>query len=618
MKAFIITLLITVLVVGLMATSCRPQPPEVPPYPDEMPCGMVVDLSGPNAEMGNRLSKAAEVAVTQMNDWGGIRNMLSMNLRLIVADDGGSPVRAAAEAERLITEEEVIYLIGTWPTAAAISEVAEEHGTPFIGILNLDTITELGREYTFRTTPSANATVDQIVSAMTQSAEEAGLPLARSCFLMYVPDDQGTTVAEVFRVQAEAAGIEIVGEEIIDTSAISFTSQLASIEAAGPDLLFTCNYTDDAIILYQEMMERQIHLPYGVYSWGWGLEDPAFYEALPPEAYEYSFVHESADPVAQKRDYYYWINDAIQAKIGEDWDNPAIAAGYHTIWLVKEAMELMTPVRRVSRPGVHEGMEFSLDLDKFRSNLQYSIANFEITGADVEKVQLPDGSPFLPSLEVLRFTKVQFDEKGQMAPLDQIFSAYAVHMLNKEKGPIVTHVEASMCVEKMVEAEGGKVIRTKVGDVSIAEAMKKHKAVFGGEPCGAWVHPAFHYCPDGILSSILLLKAVEEADQSLSQFTSKAPIYPLLRRNISCPHNLKHEVLDQASRDLQENFQEINEISWVDGMRLTFPDGWLLLRPSGTEPYLRLTVEAQTKEVATDIMNTTVNIVNTNIERVKK
>jgi len=414
MKKFIIPLLATVIAASLVVASCRPEPPEVPPYPEEMPCGIIVDLSGPNAEMGKRLSTGAEVAVTQMNEWGGIRNMLSMDLRLIVADDGGSPVQAAAEAERLITEEEVIYLIGAWPTAEAISEVAEEYEVPFICVLDFEPITELGREYTFRTTPSAEGVAGQIVSVMTQSAEEAGLPPPESCFLIYVPDDQGTTMAEIFKVEAEAAGIEIVGEEIIDVTATSFAPQLAAVEAAAPDLLFNCNYTDDAIILYREMMERQTYLPYGVYSWGWGLEDPAFYEALPPEAYEYSFVHESADPVPQKRNYYYWINDAVEAQIGETWNNPAIAAGYHVVWLLKEGLEQMTPVRRVSRPGVHEGMEFSLDLDKFRSNLQYALSKLGITRADVAKVQLPDGSPFLPSLEVLRFDRVEFDEKGQM------------------------------------------------------------------------------------------------------------------------------------------------------------------------------------------------------------
>jgi branched-chain amino acid transport system substrate-binding protein len=421
MRKFIVPLAVGI-VASLVFSGCRPKPPEIPPYPEEMPCGIIVDLSGPYAEMGERLSAGAEVAIKQMNDWGGIRNMLSMDLRLIVADDGGSSAQAAAEAERLIAEEEVIYLIGTWPTAEAISEVAEEHGVPFICVLDLEPITEQGREFTFRITPSAEEKAGEVVAVMIESADQAGLPPPESCFLMYVPDAQGTAVAESFKAEAEGAGIEIVGEETIDTTATSFASQLAAVEAAAPDLLFTCNYTDDGIILYREMMERQTYLPYGVYSWGLGLEDPAFYEALPPEAYEYGFVHESADPTPQKRNYYYYINDAIVAKTGEAWDGPYVAAAYNAVWLVKEGLELMTPVQQVSRPGVHEGMEFSLDLDKFRSNLQYSLSKLSITRADVVKVQLPDGSPFLPSVEVLRFDRVEFYDDGQMAYSNGIIS----------------------------------------------------------------------------------------------------------------------------------------------------------------------------------------------------
>ncbi|MEM3703202.1 MAG: phosphoglucosamine mutase, partial [Candidatus Bathyarchaeia archaeon] len=90
------------------------------------------------------------------------------------------------------------------------------------------------------------------------------------------------------------------------------------------------------------------------------------------------------------------------------------------------------------------------------------------------------------------------DEKGNFVDFDRVLAAYASYVLKKYKGKIVvTNVEASMCVEKMVEPRGGKVVRTKVGDIYVAEAIKKFNAVFGGEPCGAWIHPQFHYCPDG-------------------------------------------------------------------------------------------------------------------------
>jgi phosphomannomutase len=53
--------------------------------------------------------------------------------------------------------------------------------------------------------------------------------------------------------------------------------------------------------------------------------------------------------------------------------------------------------------------------------------------------------------------------------------------------------------------------------------MRDHDSVFGGEPCGAWIHPQFHYCPDGVLSSVLLLKALEEKELMMSEFVSQGP-----------------------------------------------------------------------------------------------
>ena len=202
------------------------------------------------------------------------------------------------------------------------------------------------------------------------------------------------------------------------------------------------------------------------------------------------------------------------------------------------------------------------------------------------------------------------NEKGRITPSDQIFAAYAAHIIKRQKNKtMVTHVEASMCIEKMIEAEGGTVIRTKVGDVNITEAIKKHNATFGGEPCGAWIHPNYHYCPDGILSSILLLKALEETNQNLSSFITKVPQYPPLRQNVVCPNSVKSAVLKKACESLPAIFSDVKEQSKVDGFRLALKQGWLLVRPSGTEPLMRITVEAETKKTAETIMKKAVKLV---------
>lgn len=195
------------------------------------------------------------------------------------------------------------------------------------------------------------------------------------------------------------------------------------------------------------------------------------------------------------------------------------------------------------------------------------------------------------------------DDGGNFVDFDRVLAVYTAHFLKvKGKGIVVTNAEASMCFEKMVEPRGGKVIRTKVGDVYLAEAMRMHNAIFGGEPCGAWIHPQFHYCPDGILSSVMLLKALEEADQSLSEFVGETPQYPTIRENVTCRNEVKYDVVKKFRRGFKTVFSTYKDFSNVDGVRLALENGWILVRASGTEPLLRLTVEGESLKVAEEIM----------------
>jgi len=202
------------------------------------------------------------------------------------------------------------------------------------------------------------------------------------------------------------------------------------------------------------------------------------------------------------------------------------------------------------------------------------------------------------------------DEEGCFVDFDRVLAAYAAHIVNRHSSRVVvTNVEASMCVEKMVEAHGGKVVRTKVGDVYVAEAMKRCDAVFGGEPCGAWIHPQFHFCPDGILSSVLLLKALEDEDKVLSEFVSEVPKYQTVRENVACKNEVKHKVMKKVEGGLRVLFPSCRQVSTVDGVCLSLEDGWILVRASGTEPFIRLTVEGESLKAAEGIMEKGVMLV---------
>ena len=196
-------------------------------------------------------------------------------------------------------------------------------------------------------------------------------------------------------------------------------------------------------------------------------------------------------------------------------------------------------------------------------------------------------------------------EKGRVPKPDRVLAAYARYIVGVYGGgTVVTHVGASMCVDEAVESAGGKVIRSKVGDVYVTEAMLENEAIFGGEPVGAWIHPDVNMCPDGLLSALRIMLALEAEDKTLSAFISDIPDYPILRTKIDCPNEKKEQAMDKIAKGYKDKFGKSKNESTVDGLRFETKDGWTLIRPSGTEPYIRITVEAQDSKKADKLMET--------------
>lgn len=195
------------------------------------------------------------------------------------------------------------------------------------------------------------------------------------------------------------------------------------------------------------------------------------------------------------------------------------------------------------------------------------------------------------------------DERGDIPGPDRVLAAYARHLVERRSGgTVVTHVGASMCVDEAVEGAGGTVFRTKVGDVHITQAVAESGAVFGGEPVGAWVHPDVHMCPDGLLSALKLMAALETEGKTLSELLSGIPEYPTLRVKVECPDLERGKAMESVSSAYGGEFGEVEEVSTLDGVRLRLEDGWVLIRPSGTEPIIRITVEARSESRAKELL----------------
>jgi phosphoglucosamine mutase len=186
---------------------------------------------------------------------------------------------------------------------------------------------------------------------------------------------------------------------------------------------------------------------------------------------------------------------------------------------------------------------------------------------------------------------------GGAADPDRVLAAYAGYAVERSGGGVVvTHVGASMSVDDVVEEAGGSVVRTPVGDAFITEAVATHGAVFGGEPVGSWVFPEVHMCPDGVLSALKLLEALGEKDVTLEEFVEAVPSYPLGRAKLECPDSLKEKAMEAISEGYMDIVKGVREVSTVDGVRLGLETGWALIRPSGTEPLIRVTVEGRSRE----------------------
>ena len=201
---------------------------------------------------------------------------------------------------------------------------------------------------------------------------------------------------------------------------------------------------------------------------------------------------------------------------------------------------------------------------------------------------------------------ITVDENGNISPFDSLLA-----LISKEfDGDVVTTVDAGLCMDESVK---GKVFRTPVGDVNVAEVIIEKNAAFGGEPSGTWLHPDFCMCPDGILSGLRMAELVSKKGK-LSDLLDEIPSYPNIREKITCSKEAKIKVMENMEELLKSEFDDISEINSIDGVRLTFTDdSWVLVRPSGTEDYVRITLESRDAQRAEDIKETCVKVINENL-----
>jgi phosphomannomutase len=172
---------------------------------------------------------------------------------------------------------------------------------------------------------------------------------------------------------------------------------------------------------------------------------------------------------------------------------------------------------------------------------------------------------------------------------DLTLALAAAAVLRRTPGPVVTNLSTSRVVEDVAEAFGAACVRAPVGEVNVARRMQRENAVVGGEGNGGVILPALHHTRDAPLASALILQHLAEESVTPSEAAARWPSYDIVKEKVSFPREALADGYAALAADLGAEARDDS-----DGLRLEWPSkkAWLHVRPSGTEPVVRLIAEA--------------------------
>ncbi|WP_214045326.1 phosphoglucosamine mutase [Methanomethylovorans sp.] len=198
---------------------------------------------------------------------------------------------------------------------------------------------------------------------------------------------------------------------------------------------------------------------------------------------------------------------------------------------------------------------------------------------------------------------VFFDETGKFIDEEVLLAMMAKYVLQQKKGTLVTPVSSSQRMLDVAKEAGVDLVWTAVGSINVARKMLEIGAVFGGEGNGGLIFPEHQYCRDGAMSCAKLLE-IMAGGKKLSEMAKSVPTYFNSKTKVEC-HDLK-AVMEKLKAEVATGQMKIDT---TDGVKIWYEDGWVLIRPSGTEPIIRIFAESRTNERALELMGTGVQLV---------
>ena len=195
-----------------------------------------------------------------------------------------------------------------------------------------------------------------------------------------------------------------------------------------------------------------------------------------------------------------------------------------------------------------------------------------------------------PDVDRLAF----IDNKGEMFGEEYTLVACADYVLGKTKGNTVSNLSSSRALRDITQKHGGTYEAAAVGEVNVVTKMKANNAIIGGEGNGGIIYPASHYGRDALVGTAMFLMLMAERGGTVAELRASYPAYFMSKKKIQLTPELDVDSILKAMADKYKN----EDISTIDGVKIDFPENWVHLRKSNTEPIIRIYTEASTQEKA--------------------
>lgn len=229
--------------------------------------------------------------------------------------------------------------------------------------------------------------------------------------------------------------------------------------------------------------------------------------------------------------------------------------------------------------------EFAHDPEPTSENIPAICAAVKETGADLGFVQDADAD---------RLAIV--DEKGRPLGEELTLALAARHVLGRTKGSLVCNLSSTRALDDIAAEHGVKIFRTRIGEINVVEKLlaARPKAVIGGEGNGGVIDPRIHPCRDSFAAMGLILESLASGRRPISALAAALPRYILLKDRIEGSAEQAHRLIGI----LKKRYAGEGTVSLLDGLKVDFPDRWIHVRPSNTEPIIRVLAEARTEAAA--------------------